>query len=67
MAAYVFGIAVGICVIFCVVKGLVAGRKWVVERRMGWEGRFFARRSWEEVDVGGEAVERLELEGGNKV
>ncbi|KAJ8066193.1 hypothetical protein OCU04_005279 [Sclerotinia nivalis] len=41
VAAYVFGIAVGICVIFCVVKGLVGLRKWITEVKMGWMGEFY--------------------------
>lgn len=63
VAAYVFGIAVGICVIFLVARGLVAARKWVVEGRMRRMGRFFGGRSLEaevEMATGGVEMERFE-------
>lgn len=40
VAAYVFGIAAAIVVIFCIVKGLVHFRKWVTESKMGRKGKF---------------------------
>ncbi|KAH7156566.1 hypothetical protein EDB81DRAFT_395366 [Dactylonectria macrodidyma] len=40
VAAYVFGIAVGIVIIFCVVWGLIRLRKWVTETKLGMEGKF---------------------------
>ncbi|KAI1155847.1 hypothetical protein F4825DRAFT_405873 [Nemania diffusa] len=40
VAAYVFGIAVGICILFAVVKGLIWLRRWVTEEKLGLEGRF---------------------------
>ena len=39
-----FGIALGIVVIFCVVKGVAALRKWTTEKKMGKTGKFFAGR-----------------------
>jgi hypothetical protein len=44
VAAYVFGIAVAICIIFAVVRGLVAARKWVTEEKMGRLGKFYGAR-----------------------
>lgn len=40
VAAYVFGIAVGICLIFAVVKGAVSLRVWATETRGGRRGKF---------------------------
>ncbi|KAK1757373.1 hypothetical protein QBC47DRAFT_296340 [Echria macrotheca] len=40
VAAYVFGIAVGALVVFGVVTGLIALRKWVTETKMGRTGKF---------------------------
>ncbi|TGO24906.1 hypothetical protein BPAE_0092g00250 [Botrytis paeoniae] len=39
VAAYVFGIAVGICLIFAVVKGAVSLRVWATETRGGRRGK----------------------------
>jgi hypothetical protein len=44
VVGYVFGIAVAIIVIFCVVKGVAWGRKWVSEKKLGREGRFYKGR-----------------------
>ncbi|PQE23026.1 FAR-17a AIG1 protein [Rutstroemia sp. NJR-2017a WRK4] len=44
VAAYVFGIAVAICIIFAVVRGLVVARKWVTEEKMGRQGKFYGGR-----------------------
>ncbi|KAI1821022.1 hypothetical protein F4861DRAFT_533270 [Xylaria intraflava] len=40
VAAYVFGIAVGICLLFALVRGLVWARRWVTEAKLGFEGVF---------------------------
>ncbi|KAK0391613.1 hypothetical protein NLU13_1113 [Sarocladium strictum] len=40
VAAYVVGIAVGICVVFVVVWALILLRRWVVEKKLGMDGRF---------------------------
>jgi hypothetical protein len=40
VAAYVFGIAVGICIIFVVVWGVTWLRKWVTETKLGMTGKF---------------------------
>ena len=39
VGAYVVGIAAGICILFCVVKGLIWVRKWITEDRWGMEGK----------------------------
>ncbi|KAJ4165195.1 hypothetical protein LMH87_006837 [Akanthomyces muscarius] len=44
VAAYVFGIAVGILVIFLVVWGLIHLRVWVTEKKLGMEGKFAGGR-----------------------
>lgn len=46
IAGYVFGIAIIIVIVFCAVKGLVKGRKWVTEKKLGRRGVFFAGRSF---------------------
>ncbi|KAK0115658.1 hypothetical protein ONS95_000072 [Cadophora gregata] len=51
VVGYVFGIAVAICVIFCVVKGLTTLRKWLTETKMGRKGRFYAGRDMGYGDV----------------
>ncbi|KAI1752105.1 hypothetical protein F4782DRAFT_501993 [Xylaria castorea] len=38
VAAYVFGIAIGICILFAVVQGLVWLRRWITEEKLGWDG-----------------------------
>jgi len=43
-AAYIVGIAVGICLLFSIVKGLIALRKWVTEKKMDKEGKFYGGR-----------------------
>ncbi|KAI1174287.1 hypothetical protein F4777DRAFT_390142 [Nemania sp. FL0916] len=40
VAAYVFGIAVGICILFALVKGAVALRRWITEDKLGKDGVF---------------------------
>ncbi|KAI3318530.1 hypothetical protein HD806DRAFT_511925 [Xylariaceae sp. AK1471] len=40
VAAYVFGIAIGICIIFVVVWGLTWLRRWVTEEKLGYDGVF---------------------------
>ncbi|GAP88724.1 hypothetical protein SAMD00023353_1201390 [Rosellinia necatrix] len=40
VAAYVFGIAVGICVVFALARGLVWLRCWVTEEKLGLDGVF---------------------------
>lgn len=40
VAAYVFGIAIGICILFCVSKYLVTLRKFVTEKKLGMMGKF---------------------------
>jgi hypothetical protein len=39
VAAYVFGIAIAIIIIFSVVKAVVWGRKWLTERKLGMDGK----------------------------
>ncbi|KAI0452846.1 hypothetical protein F5B21DRAFT_481924 [Xylaria acuta] len=38
VAAYVFGIAIGICVLFAVVQGLIWLRRWITEDKLGYDG-----------------------------
>ncbi|KAI6121281.1 hypothetical protein F5141DRAFT_1089148 [Pisolithus sp. B1] len=55
VAAYVFGIAVGYCIVFAVVKGVITLRCWLSRRRWGSEadtgrpGEPEALDEWEEV------------------
>ena len=51
VVGYVFGIAAAICIIFGVVKGLTALRKWVTETKMERKGRFYAGREMGYGDV----------------
>jgi hypothetical protein len=51
LAGYVLGIAVGIIVIFVIVKGLIWLRRWVTETKLHKEGKFHAGRSKEQGDV----------------
>jgi hypothetical protein len=44
VVGYCFGIAVGIIVIFCLSKGLVALRKWITEKKLGMTGKFYGGR-----------------------
>lgn len=44
VVGYVLGIAAAIVILFCVVKGVAWGRKWVTERKMGREGKFYKGR-----------------------
>ncbi|KAI1739094.1 hypothetical protein F4680DRAFT_422829 [Xylaria scruposa] len=44
VAAYVFGIAVGICILFAVVQGLIWVRRWATEEKLGWDGVFVQQR-----------------------
>ncbi|CAJ2499940.1 Uu.00g027930.m01.CDS01 [Anthostomella pinea] len=58
VAAYVFGIAVAILVIFGIVWCLVWARRWLTERKLGLDGRFAkgsGAGSWRgrDVEVGG--------------
>lgn len=50
VAAYVIGIAVGIVVIFVVVKGLIWLRRWVTETKLGMTGKVAAARPARECD-----------------
>ncbi|KAH7027416.1 uncharacterized protein B0I36DRAFT_350950 [Microdochium trichocladiopsis] len=45
VAAYVFGIAVAIIVIFVLVWALIKFRNWVTERKLGMDGKFAGGRS----------------------
>lgn len=47
----VFGIAVAICVLFCLVKGAVWLRKWVTEKKLNQMGKFYAGRGREQGEV----------------
>lgn len=40
VAAYVFGIAIGICLLFVIIKALVWLRRWVTEEKLGMDGVF---------------------------
>lgn len=51
VAAYVFGIAVGICIIFSAVKGLVSLRVWMTETKGGRRGKFAKERGMQIADV----------------
>ncbi|KAI0440114.1 hypothetical protein F4803DRAFT_490420 [Xylaria telfairii] len=54
VAAYVFGIAIGICILFSVVQGLIWLRLWVTETKLGFDGVVVqkdARRGQRVVDV----------------
>ncbi|KAH8682162.1 hypothetical protein BX600DRAFT_35208 [Xylariales sp. PMI_506] len=42
VAAYVFGIAIAICIIFSIRQGLVWTRRWLTERKLGMEGKYAA-------------------------
>ena len=43
VAAYVFGIAVAVVVIFLLVQGIIALRLWVLETKLGLNGKFTRR------------------------
>jgi hypothetical protein len=51
VAAYVFGIAVGIVVVFAVVRGLVWLRMWVTEVKMGRAGKVVQEPAYVEMNV----------------
>jgi hypothetical protein len=40
VAAYVFGIAVGIIIVTTLVHGLIWVRRWLTERKLGFEGKY---------------------------
>lgn len=40
VAAYVFGIAVGLSILFAVLQGLVWLRRWITEDKLGFDGKF---------------------------
>jgi hypothetical protein len=44
VVGYVFGIAIGICLLFCLSKGIAWLRKWVTETKMDRKGKFYAGR-----------------------
>ncbi|RDW75982.1 hypothetical protein BP5796_06803 [Coleophoma crateriformis] len=52
VTAYCFGIAIAICIIFCLVKGLYTLRKRLTEQKLGKMGKFYAGR-----DIGAGEVE----------
>lgn len=45
VAAYVFGIAAGIVIIFCIVWLLIWARRWLTESKLGLDGKFGPQRS----------------------
>lgn len=45
VTGYCFGIAIAICIIFCIIKGLYTLRKWATEKKMGKTGKFYAGRN----------------------
>lgn len=51
VVGYVFGIAIAICIIFALSRGLTALRKWVTEEKMGKKGKFYAGREMGMGDV----------------
>jgi hypothetical protein len=57
---YVFGILAAIIVIFCIVKLVIWGRKWLTEIKMGRTGKFHGGREMGHGDVELEAVRRWE-------
>lgn len=42
VAAYVFGIALGLTIVFSAVHGLILLRRWLTESKLGMEGNFVA-------------------------
>ncbi|KAI0107878.1 hypothetical protein GGR51DRAFT_515417 [Nemania sp. FL0031] len=40
LAAYIFGIAIGVCILFAFIKGLVWLRRWITEDKLGFDGVF---------------------------
>ncbi|KAI1127120.1 hypothetical protein F5Y10DRAFT_243465 [Nemania abortiva] len=40
LAAYIFGIGIGVCIIFAVIKGLIWLRRWITEDKLGLDGVF---------------------------
>jgi hypothetical protein len=44
VAAYVFGIAAGIIIIFCIVWCIIRLRKWLTESKLGLDGKFSGQR-----------------------
>jgi hypothetical protein len=44
VVGYVFGIAVGICLLFCLTKGIASLRKWLTETKLQKNGKFYAGR-----------------------
>jgi hypothetical protein len=51
VVGYVFGIAVAIIIIFSLIKGLVWIRKWITEKKLGREGKFYQGRSMGQGEV----------------
>jgi hypothetical protein len=60
VVGYVFGIAVAIIVIFCLSKSVVWLRKWITERKMGREGKFYQGRRMGQGEVELETVRMWE-------
>jgi hypothetical protein len=50
-AGYVLGMVAGLCLLFCVVKGLARLRKWVTETKMELSGKFYGRRKLGQAEV----------------
>ena len=46
VVAYVFGIAVAVIVIFLLIQGLIALRMWVLETKLGLNGKFARKGPW---------------------
>lgn len=45
VAAYVFGIAIAIIIIFVLIWAIIKARVWLTERKMGMDGKFAGGRS----------------------
>jgi len=51
VAAYVFGIAIGCILVYLLVKGIVALRLWVTEKKLGMDGKFAHHGNWQGGDT----------------
>ena len=47
VAAYIFGIAVGTIIVFCIVWGLIWLRKWITEKKLGFDGKVSKKVSYD--------------------
>ncbi|KAH8597550.1 hypothetical protein B0O99DRAFT_650909 [Bisporella sp. PMI_857] len=63
-AAYILGIAIGICILFILVKYLITLRKWVTEKKMERLGKFYGGRKMGQGDTELEEIRAWEKQPG---